>query len=51
MCNGKPHIYCFAEDLGETKLWGEFEANPLSNILKYFPVVNGETLKLLDGRC
>ena len=40
VCHGKPRIYYFVEDIGENKLWGEFEANRLSDISKYFLVVD-----------
>ena len=39
MCNGKPHIYYFVDNVGENKLRGKFEANRFSDISKYLLVV------------
>ena len=39
-CNGKHRIYYFIEYRRVNKLCGEFEANPLSDILKYSLVVD-----------
>ena len=39
-CIGKPRIYYFVEDMGKNKMRGKFEANWLSDISKYFLVIN-----------
>ena len=40
MYNGKSRIYYFVGEIRVKNLWGEFETNLLSNVSKYYIVVD-----------